>query len=77
MCPNDEPPSPAKNHTVATLIFCWVNLFISVLQETSFKAEKWHVSSLRTFAILKSSPFCALLCPARSKNLMGVELLKV
>lgn len=76
MCPNDEPPPPAKNNKVATLIFCWVNLFISVLQKT-FIAEKWHVSSPRTFAILKSSPFCALLCSARSKNLMGMELLKV
>ena len=32
MCPNDEPPTPAKNNTAATLIFCCVNHFISALQ---------------------------------------------
>jgi len=55
MCPNDEPPAPAKNNEVATLLFCWVNRFISVLQTTYFIAEKWYVSSPGTFAIFKSS----------------------
>lgn len=63
-----------EKNKVATLIFCWVNLFISALQNASFKAEKWHVSSPRIFAILKSSPFCA---QPGLKNLVGVELLKV
>lgn len=71
MCPNDKPPTPATNNKVATLIFCWVNRFISGLQETSFIAEKWHVSSPGTFAILKSSlsPLCFLCSPLTQPGL--------
>lgn len=80
MCPNDEPPAPAKTNRDNTDFLLGTVLHFCITGDF-FHSEKRHINSPGTFAILKSSlspsAFCTLPLPSQVQKWRKQELLEV